>query len=176
MSLATKVRMGLSLLRGRVTGRPVPVLVNWAVTGRCNLRCKHCYGAYGIDPWLDRVTGFPANSTAQWVWTDDTSGDDLAVFRLRFQVAQAPLAITTASLPGATVGEALSVTLAATGGNGGYTWSEGAQALPAFLSLSAGGVLSGTPDTAGSFAFDVQVSDAQSTVTRSLTASTRGSL
>jgi MoaA/NifB/PqqE/SkfB family radical SAM enzyme len=49
MSIAAKLRMGLSLLASRVTGKPVPVLVNWAITGRCNLRCRHCYGAYGVS-------------------------------------------------------------------------------------------------------------------------------
>ncbi len=39
--------MGTSLLRAKVTGRRFPFMINWAITGRCNLRCKHCYGAYG---------------------------------------------------------------------------------------------------------------------------------
>ncbi|MBN1669945.1 MAG: radical SAM protein [Kiritimatiellae bacterium] len=43
----SKVGMGLSLLAARLTGRRFPCMVNWAVTGRCNLRCRHCYGDYG---------------------------------------------------------------------------------------------------------------------------------
>jgi MoaA/NifB/PqqE/SkfB family radical SAM enzyme len=48
MSLLKKIPMGLSLLSARLRGKPMPFMVNWAITGRCNLRCKHCYGSYGI--------------------------------------------------------------------------------------------------------------------------------
>ena len=40
--------MGLSLLSSKITKKPFPFMVNWAITGNCNLRCKHCYGSYGI--------------------------------------------------------------------------------------------------------------------------------
>lgn len=61
---------------------------------------------------------------------------------------------STSPLPTATVGTAFTVTLAATGGTG-LTWS--ATGLPSWLSLSAGGVLKGTPPAAGSFSFNVSV-------------------
>ena len=48
MSLLKKIPMGLSLLSARLRGKPMPFMVNWAITGRCNLRCRHCYGSYGI--------------------------------------------------------------------------------------------------------------------------------
>jgi hypothetical protein len=62
-----------------------------------------------------------------------------------------------------------SQTLKAAGGSGtGYTWSAPASNLPAGLSLSSGGVLSGPPSTAGTFSFSVQVTDsAQNTATQS---------
>jgi len=44
----SKIAMGCALLRARLTGRRFPFLVNWAITGRCNLRCRHCYGLYGV--------------------------------------------------------------------------------------------------------------------------------
>ena len=47
MSLSTKVSMGAALLRAKITGHNFPFMVNWAITGRCNLRCIHCYGDYG---------------------------------------------------------------------------------------------------------------------------------
>ena len=49
MSIINKVDMGLGLLRSKLTGKNFPFMVNWAVTGRCNLRCKHCYGDYGVS-------------------------------------------------------------------------------------------------------------------------------
>ncbi|MFM2183508.1 MAG: hypothetical protein RJB61_1802, partial [Actinomycetota bacterium] len=60
-------------------------------------------------------------------------------------VVVSPVSITTVSLPGATVGVAYSTTLAATGGSGTYTWT--ATGVPAGMSLSTDGVLSGTPST-----------------------------
>jgi VCBS repeat-containing protein len=39
------------------------------------------YGTYGVAPWNLNVAGFPSPSDAQWIWTDDTFGDDEAFFR-----------------------------------------------------------------------------------------------
>jgi uncharacterized membrane protein len=71
----------------------------------------------------------------------------------------APLAITTTSLPSGTVGTAYSQTLAATGGTPPYTWQTGSGSLPGGLTLSSSGTISGTPNSAGSFTFQVGVSD-----------------
>ncbi|HYM75013.1 MAG TPA: FG-GAP-like repeat-containing protein [Candidatus Dormibacteraeota bacterium] len=70
------------------------------------------------------------------------------------------LAITTTSLPGGTVGVAYSQTLTATGGTTPYTWSTSSGSLPAGLSLTAAGVISGTPTTAGTSNFTAKVTDA----------------
>ena len=40
--------MGLSLLSSKIFKKRFPFMVNCAITGNCNLRCKHCYGSYGI--------------------------------------------------------------------------------------------------------------------------------
>ena len=69
----------------------------------------------------------------------------------------APLFITLAALPAATVGEPYSVTLTAIGGTAPYTWS--ATGLPPGLTLSASGQISGTPSAAGSFTVVLQVVD-----------------
>jgi len=68
----------------------------------------------------------------------------------------ATLTITTSSLPAATVGQAYSVTVQATGGTGSRTWS--ALGLPAGLTIAAStGVISGTPTSAGNSNPTVQV-------------------
>lgn len=68
------------------------------------------------------------------------------------------LSITTSGLPGATVGAAYSTTLSASGGSGTKTWTVAAGSLPAGLSLSSGGVLSGTPSSPGTASFTAKVS------------------
>ena len=62
--------------------------------------------------------------------------------------------------PAADVGGAYSDTLTAAGGTTPYTWSVNAGTLPPGLSLSSAGVLAGTPATAGSYSFTVNVVDA----------------
>jgi putative Ig domain-containing protein/IPT/TIG domain-containing protein len=71
-----------------------------------------------------------------------------------------PLAVQTASLAAAAVGVPYSATLQAISGTAPYTWSVSAGALPAGLTLSAGGVISGTPTTAATASFTVTALDA----------------
>jgi hypothetical protein len=88
---------------------------------------------------------------------------------LSINVAAAALTITTASLPGGTVGTAYSQSLAASGGAGGYQWSVSSGVLPAGLSLSATGAFAGTPTTSGPGNFTVQVKDStNATATKAL--------
>jgi len=67
------------------------------------------------------------------------------------------LSITTAALGDASVGSPYSLTLAASG-SGAQSWTIAAGSLPAGLSLASNGVLSGTPQTAGTVTFTVKVS------------------
>jgi len=69
--------------------------------------------------------------------------------------------VTTTSLAGGTVGMAYSQTLDAAGGTPPYSWGIASGSLPAGLSLSAAGVISGTPTATGTSAFSVQVTDSQ---------------
>lgn len=70
-----------------------------------------------------------------------------------------PVTISPSSLPNATVATAYSQTLSASGGVASYSFALTAGALPAGLSLSSGGVLSGTPTAGGSFNFTVTATD-----------------
>lgn len=78
---------------------------------------------------------------------------------LTITVAPATLVVATTSLPGAQVGVSYSVQLQASGGTPPYTWSMASGSLPAGLTLSSSGVISGTPLTAGSASFTVQCTD-----------------
>ena len=57
------------------------------------------------------------------------------------------------------VGTAYNVSLAATSGQGPYTYSVISGSLPPGLTLSSSGVISGTPTTAGNYTFTAKVVD-----------------
>ncbi len=66
--------------------------------------------------------------------------------------------ITTNSLPNGTVGTAYSQTLSASGDTP-ITWTLVSGSLPDGLSLSLGGMISGTPSSSGSFSFTVKAAN-----------------
>ncbi|MGQ2989587.1 MAG: beta strand repeat-containing protein [Brevundimonas sp.] len=93
--------------------------------------------------------------------TDSTTGTGPAtgsqVYTLN--VAAPTLSLSPGSLPGATVGAAYSQSVTANGGTSPYAYSTTPGDLPAGVTLSPTGVLSGTPTAGGSFAFTVTVQD-----------------
>jgi len=79
---------------------------------------------------------------------------------LSLTIAAAPLAITTTSLPESTEGTNYSQAVQASGGTSPYKWTVSTgSTLPAWLSLSTSGTLSGTPTDTGSFPFSLTVTD-----------------
>jgi hypothetical protein len=73
---------------------------------------------------------------------------------------QAQPLIIPSSLPNGQSGSPYpATTLGVTGGTAPYTWSFSSGTFPPGLSLSAAGVISGTPTTTGTFNFIVQVTD-----------------
>ncbi|MCX6878885.1 MAG: M6 family metalloprotease domain-containing protein, partial [Verrucomicrobia bacterium] len=76
--------------------------------------------------------------------------------------ATAPTITTPTPLTSGVVGTAYSQTFAATGGTTPYTWAISAGTLPAGLTLSTAGVLSGTPTAAVVASFTVKVTGANS--------------
>ncbi len=67
--------------------------------------------------------------------------------------------ITSGSLPAATIGVAYAVQLTVAGGAPPYTWAVSSGALPLGLTLTPGGLLSGTPTTDGTSSFTISVTD-----------------
>ncbi len=67
---------------------------------------------------------------------------------------------TAATLPSGEVGTLYSQTLAQTGTVAPVIWSLVSGSLPSGLSLSSGGIISGTPTTSASYGFVVRVTDA----------------
>jgi hypothetical protein len=76
--------------------------------------------------------------------------------------ALAPLTLT-GSLPNPTLSVPYTQTLQAQGGLAPYTYAITAGALPAGLTLSSGGVISGTPTVVGASSFTVTATDSQTT-------------
>jgi hypothetical protein len=77
-----------------------------------------------------------------------------------FAGTPAALALNNPGSQSGTVGTAVSLTLSASGGTAPYTFS--ATGLPAGLSISSGGVISGTPTTIGTYTVTATVHDSAS--------------
>jgi hypothetical protein len=115
---------------------------------------------------LDQPTGVisgtpiaPAGTSSFTVRVADAAGqDDTQALSITINLP-APPDITTTTLPGGTVGQAYSETLQATGGTGLLSWTLSGGSLPAMLSLSPNGVISGTPTNSGPSNFTVRVVD-----------------
>jgi len=112
------------------------------------------------------ISGTPsAQGTASFtVQVTDSSTPDPQVASTTLSVAvsasAAPaLTITTSSLPSATADSSYTTTLQVAGGTPPYSWAITSGSLPAGLSLSSGGTISGTPSAQGTASFTVQVTD-----------------
>ncbi|MDQ1159560.1 hypothetical protein QE385_003957 [Sphingomonas sp. SORGH_AS 950] len=80
------------------------------------------------------------------------------------------LTLAPATLPNGTAGTAYSQALSTSGGTAPYSYAVTAGALPAGLTLSSAGTLSGTPTASGTFNLTVTATDAQNfTATRAYT-------
>jgi hypothetical protein len=99
----------------------------------------------------------PGNYTFTVRVNDAASGTATREFAL---TVNSGLTITTTALPGGSVGQAYTQTLTAAGGTGtGYVWSITVGSLPAGLTLSPTGAITGTPTANGTSNFTVQVVD-----------------
>lgn len=94
--------------------------------------------------------------------TDSSSGaGPYAVAGIYTLTVSAPtVTVAPASLPSPVIGTAYSQSLSASNGRAPYTFAVTGGTLPAGLSLSNAGVLSGTPTAGGSFSFTVTATDA----------------
>ena len=80
-----------------------------------------------------------------------------------FTVTAPVITMSPAGVPSGTVGSAYTAqTLSASGGTAPYTFALTTGTVPAGLTLSSAGVLSGTPTTAGGFSFTVTATDSSS--------------
>jgi hypothetical protein len=125
------------------------------------------YMVAGLNPAVYSVSvngtplagSFVASATSRGFQFDSTAG---AVAITASGLAALDLTTTAAfgGVPAAVVGTPYSLQFIATGGTAPYSLSLFSGSLPPGLTLSAG-LLSGTPTTAGSYAFRLSVTDAQ---------------
>lgn len=111
---------------------------------------------------LGGINGTPGTAGAYTITFRVTDASQSSALRSLtiFIVAPPQFSISTTSpLPAATQGQNYSQSLAAANGTPPYQWIAG-QGLPAGLTLSASGIVSGIPTTVGTFNFQVQVTDA----------------
>jgi hypothetical protein len=106
-----------------------------------------------------RVFGTPTEIGVFHFQLTLTIGPESAHRDFTITVRPTPLTVVTTSLPEGQQSTAYQVFLVADGGTAPYTWSIDSGTLPAGLSLSAGGELSGAPTASGTFNFIVRATD-----------------
>ena len=107
------------------------------------------------------ISGTPtgAGTSTFTVRVQDAAGEaDTQQLSIVINLTNPPI-ITTTTLPGGTVGQPYSQALQASGGILTLTWSLASGSLPAMLSLSSAGVITGTPTNTGTANFTVRVRD-----------------
>ena len=138
----------------------------------------------GLSLTDDTISGTPDSAGTSTVTVSVLSGDGSSDSVDLELVVGAPVFVTTSSLDDGSTSAAYSATLAASGGTTPYTWSIVTGSLPAGLTLS-GDTISGTPTTAGTSTFTVQVTDSigrtdtaelSITTTQSLTSTASGEI
>jgi hypothetical protein len=93
------------------------------------------------------LAGAPTATGSFAITVRATSADQQTASVDLVLVVRARLAITTTALPNAVRGQFYSTGLAAAGADGAYTWLVETGSLPAGVSLSNAGIISGTPTT-----------------------------
>jgi hypothetical protein len=114
------------------------------------------------------LSGTPTAAAANSITYTATDSSGAKITKLLTLSTVARLVISTASLPNATQGVAYSSTLASTGGTGTKVWSLISGPLPAGMTLSSTGVLSGKPTAAGTYPVTIGISDSSQTSNTSL--------
>lgn len=121
------------------------------------------YSGNAVSGYLNRFNDTD-EPRARW-WDGTVSGINFSAFsasgtNMTFQVVPAGVVlVTTSTLTNGFAGVPYSRTLLATNGTPPYAWSLVSNTLPQGLSLSAGGVISGTPGAATSLLFRIRAAD-----------------
>ncbi len=119
--------------------------------------------------FYDRLSANPGTVSGA-VYTTTAGGGSAGLQVVLALRSTSALTVSTPSIPDAVVSQAYSFQLQATGGTGTNVWSINSGTLPCGLSLSSGGVISGTPTCANGNTIQFKVTDAATaTATANLT-------
>ncbi|WP_332676496.1 putative Ig domain-containing protein [Brevundimonas sp.] len=94
-----------------------------------------------------------------FTYTATNAGGTSAAATVTITVSPPTITVSPTTLPNGTTGVAYSQAITAAGGSGTYTYAVTSGAQPAGLTLSAAGVLSGTPSGTGPYTFTVTATD-----------------
>ncbi len=111
----------------------------------------------GVISGTTNDSGTTANFTVQV--TDSKGKSSSTALAITCLSAGTPVITTISPLSSASVAVSYNLAFAAAGGTPPYTFSPGPGTWPPGLTLSTGGVLSGTPSATGTYTFDVEVTD-----------------
>ena len=141
-------------LSSQVTNSPTSYAVGSATTARG--------GSVSVDS-TGQVTYVPPrgyrNANDSFTYTATNAIGTSTPATVTLTIGNPTISLLAASLPDGTEGLAYSQAITASGGMAPYTYAITAGALPAGLTLSASGALSGTPTANGSFNFTVTATD-----------------
>src|SRR5690625_1312358 len=119
------------------------------------------HGSVTVDPHTGVVT-YANNgdgATSDSFVVEDDSKEPITI-NVSIGAATSPISISPGVLPNTASGAPYNVTLTATGGTAPYTWSIISGSLPPLMTVNGStGVISGTTNTNGNFAFNVEVED-----------------
>ena len=135
-----------------IGGGTIPSLAAGATytnTDQAQLPAALPAGSYTVGVIVD-----PAMTIPEYTHSNST-----AVAKPPMQVSSGALAVTTTTVPAASVGAPYQTVLVASGGGGVYTWTVDTGKLPAGIELAPSGTVSGTPSTAGDNPVTVKVTD-----------------
>ncbi len=124
--------------------------------------------------WAQSIFNLPIGSSSGGIGQVSCSGPELCVavgdymdnqgdtYPMSETISPPPLSITLATIPTGTIARPYQANAVASGGTSPYSWSVASGSLPAGLSLSPSGLITGTPTVAGKSSFVLQVTDSSS--------------
>jgi hypothetical protein len=116
-------------------------------------------GQWFLDYSHNGTTGIGSTDVFEITEATATGNGDVRV-TITINPSASPITVAPAVLPTLTAGTPFSQTLTSSGGLAPYTYALQSGALPLGLSLTSGGVLSGTPTQRGAYSFSVRSTDA----------------